>query len=247
MQITTRKSSAALGVTTTTQPLTPPRKKRQRPQIFSSSDEEDGGDSCCSNDDDKECDDEDLIEKDSFIATEDEVEEASSSSNDESSSLFSGCSDVEQHLELCSHKANTTPSSPTPKRRGRPPKPVTPKQQQKMPGHPTFPLNHFSLTIAKTKSDVELYVLESVYQFLIDNCVKGGVSTEVGHRAHNLHLQSVFSIKFPRDPKSVKELTKLIKALIKPPLTGYKVHLKPLSPNQTLTAMIGYITKDQGE
>ena len=193
----------------------------------------------------------DEYEKDSWIASDDDVEDVgSSTSNSDDEDYEDDHEDEKQGGDIDMNTVSPTPQHPPTlaKKRGWPPNSTvsTVQQQRKLPGHPTFPLNHFSLTISKIKCDVELYLLDVLHAFLVENAVRGGVSTEVGHRAHNLHLQSVFSMKYPRDPKSVKELTKMIKALIKPPLKGYKVHLKPLSSNQTVTAMIGYITKDQG-
>lgn len=156
----------------------------------------------------------------------------------------------------------TTSTSTTPKKRGRPSGAVnrnvcTPDKKDrtlespaKPPGHEHYPINDFSLTVSKTKGDVCPTLIEVIYEFIKTYCLKGGVSTEVGHRAHNLHLQSAFRIKFPRDEASVKKLTKIIKEMIKDHLhclTGIRVFLKPLGKSQSFTLMMGYIVKDEGQ
>lgn len=141
------------------------------------------------------------------------------------------------------------------KKRGRPPKATTtssavsplPKETiMKPPGHPQYPQNDFSLTVSKTKGDIERFLLDTVHDFICKFAIKGGVATEVGHRAHNLHLQSMFTMRFPKEKTHLRILTKLIKDLLKP-LTGYKVFLKPFAKQQHFSAMVGYITKDQGK
>lgn len=117
----------------------------------------------------------------------------------------------------------------------------------KPPGHHTYPINDFSLTISKTGGDVELCVLEKVYEFLVKYALKGGVSTEVGNRAHNLHLQAMFQMRYPKDKAHVKEAVALLKQDLIKPLTGYKILLKPFATSQNFSAMLGYITKDQGK
>lgn len=123
--------------------------------------------------------------------------------------------------------------------------------QSKPPGHLTFFVNDFSLTISKTKEDVSLKLLNPLHDFLTKYAVKGGVSTEVGPRAHNLHYQSSFTMRYPRDNVHKKKLTKMIKdEVIKETLgsyKGYKVFVKPFSSRQDFTAMLGYITKDEGQ
>ena len=134
-----------------------------------------------------------------------------------------------------------------PKPRGRP----TEKQKKKEdifkpPGDSAYPINDFSLTITKTKDDVGLDALESIAKFIEEKCLKGGVSTEVGQRVFQLHLQSVFRIHWPSHKEFIQRLQKILKALL--PANGklYKVLLKPFTTNQTFSAMVGYITKDQG-
>lgn len=149
----------------------------------------------------------------------------------------------------CSSNAT---SAQNPVRRGRPSKGNEEKSNstaEKPPGHPFYPINDFSLTISKLKSDIPVGLIDVVYQFIESYCLKGGVATEVGHRAHNLHLQSTFRINYPKDPSSVKKLTKLVKDSIKDftrTLKDYRVFLKPLGKMQTLAMMIGYISKDEG-
>lgn len=100
--------------------------------------------------------------------------------------------------------------------------------------------------MSKLKGDVPIDLIDVIHSFISSYCLKGAVSSEVGHRAHNLHLQRVFRIKYPRDPTSIKTLTKLIKDAIKDrtkSLRGYRVLLKPLAKHQTFTLMIGYISR----
>jgi hypothetical protein len=108
-------------------------------------------------------------------------------------------------------------------------------------------VNNFSLTISKPKGDVSLTVLDKLFDFIKRYCLKGGASTEVGSRAHNLHLQSILSIRYPKTKQHIKVLVNMIKTEVIKPLPGYKIHLKPFATNQTFAGMIGYITKDQGE
>lgn len=213
---------------------------------------------------DEECSDESVVssalsqthssdedfEDGSFISDNDDVEQAST--GDSSSS--DGEVEKQQPTGLASKPSLSTSSIPAvTKKRGRPP--IHPPKNSnstscttivKPPGHHTFSANEFSLTITKTGGDVELYILEKVHDFIVKYALKGGVSTEVGHRVHNLHLQGMFIMRYPKDKKHLAELVKLIKELIKP-LTGYKVMLKPFATNQSFSAMLGYITKDQGE
>lgn len=199
--------------------------------------EEDNGEDCefteesGSEDDDVDTDDA------AFIASEDDVRDAESCSSKES---------VEKPTSVVNERSKPQEKKP----RGRPPSnkliAVPSSPIVKPLGHDTYPVNNFSLTIAKLKSDVELHVLEQIHAFLVMYSVKGGVSTEVGHRAHNLHLQSVFTARFPTDKVHKARLSKMIKDLIKP-RNGYKVFIKELAPKQTFTAMVGYISKDEGQ
>lgn len=210
-------------------------------------------------------DDDDLDENDSFISDHDDVEAASTSESEDSDYSVK----LSKRAPSCSVAAATATGTPPTqaaeasgsgtKKRGRPRiHPLLPEDKQssrknratsqhedKPPGHPTLPVNSFSLTITKTGGDVELYILDKLYDFLLEYTIKGGVSTEVGHKVHNLHFQGIFTIRFPKDRAHIATLVKMIKALIKP-LSGYKVLLKPFAPQQTFSAMIGYITKDQG-
>lgn len=118
---------------------------------------------------------------------------------------------------------------------------------QKLPGHPTFPANCFSLTVSKRGGDIDLVLLDSTDAFIKEYCIRGGVATEVGSRAHNLHLQGLFECRYPRDPTHVKALTKFFKDMIIKPRKQYTIVLKPFGKGQVFTSMVGYITKDQGE
>ncbi len=88
--------------------------------------------------------------------------------------------------------------------------------------------------------------LDVIAKFIEDHCLKGGVSTEVGQRAFNLHLQGLFRLRWPKTVVFTKHLQKLLKAVLPANGKEYKVLVKPFGPNQVFSAMIGYITKDQG-
>jgi hypothetical protein len=116
----------------------------------------------------------------------------------------------------------------------------------KVPGDSSYPVNEFSLTVTKTGEDVGLESLDTIGKFIVDHCLKGGVSTEVGQRAFNLHLQGVFRIHWPKLKEYVQHLQKLLKSSMPNKGTKYKVLLKAFAANQQFSAMVGYITKDQG-
>jgi hypothetical protein len=116
----------------------------------------------------------------------------------------------------------------------------------KDPGDSTFPVNSFSLTVNKNDGDICLSILDIVISWIKTHCISGGVSTEVGKRAHNLHLQGVLEMRYPITKPYQTRLSSILKKLL-PPGGGYRVLVKPLSTGQTIPAMIGYITKDQGE
>lgn len=107
-------------------------------------------------------------------------------------------------------------------------------------------MNEFSLTVSKTGGDVDLSLLDKVDDFIKEYAICGGVATEVGSRAHNLHLQGALSIRYPRDVNHVKKLVKYFKDAVIKPRLGYKIMLKPFQKGQNMCTMIGYITKDQG-
>lgn len=116
----------------------------------------------------------------------------------------------------------------------------------KKPGDSTYPCNSFSLTITKTGEDVGAEAIDIVASFIEEHCIKGGVSTEVGLRAHNLHLQGILKINWPATKEFVQILQKKIRALLPNGGAKYKVNLKLFAKAQTWGAMVGYITKDQG-
>ena len=67
------------------------------------------------------------------------------------------------------------------------------KPDCKIPGDITLPLKCFSLTISKVKDDVHYSLLKTIFDnFIVKICEKGGISTEVGARVGNCHLQGVF-------------------------------------------------------
>jgi len=118
--------------------------------------------------------------------------------------------------------------------------------REKPIGHRSFPLSNYSLTISRGSLDVPLDALEAIDDFLKRDTQKGGAATEVGARNNNLHIQSAFSIHYPKSPESAKVLAKYVRSLLPLGGKGYKIQCKPFSPGQTWEAMIGYITKDQG-
>lgn len=118
---------------------------------------------------------------------------------------------------------------------------------EKLPGDSSYPVHDFSLTVTKTGQDVGADALHNVYKFIKKYCLKGGVSTEVGQRAFNHHLQGVFRLHWPSTKLYVQELQKFVKELLPAKGKSYKVLLKVFAKNQNFSAMVGYITKDEGE
>ena len=114
------------------------------------------------------------------------------------------------------------------------------------PGYPQYPLLSWSLTVSKVSSDIALLRLDAVFNFIMSFCNRGGISTEVGKRAHRLHLQGVFQTLFPTSPDACKVLTLFIKSFLIDNGKGYRVVCKPLARGQSFTLMCGYITKDEG-
>lgn len=118
-------------------------------------------------------------------------------------------------------------------------------KKETLPGHINFPINDFSLTITKTCGDVAFHCLEIIFSFIKQYCLKGGVSTEVGHRANNLHLQAVVRIQYPSTKVMEEPLRKFIKKLLPDAGKSCKVQIKVIGVNQKFSAMVGYITKDE--
>lgn len=116
----------------------------------------------------------------------------------------------------------------------------------KGPGHPSFPINDFSLTITKTNADVGRDAFESVAVFIKEHCVKGGVATEVGRRKFQFHLQGIMRMHWPVTLSYLAILQKCIRDLLPLKGVGYKVNCKPFHRGQNFSAMTGYITKDEG-
>ena len=73
-------------------------------------------------------------------------------------------------------------------------------KQFNAPGYRQYPLSSWSLTVSKVSSDIALPSLDAVFNFIVSFCNRGGISTEVGKRAHRLHLQGVFQTLFPTSP-----------------------------------------------
>jgi hypothetical protein len=122
------------------------------------------------------------------------------------------------------------------------------KIEEKTIGHPTFPVSDFSLTIIKSKGDIAVVALDIVYEeFIKPFCIKGAIATEVGTRAHNLHLQGVFKARYPTNREWILKLNKQIKRILPYNGTQYRVNVKPFGNKQNFNAMIGYVTKDHGQ
>ena len=107
-------------------------------------------------------------------------------------------------------------------------------------------MSAWSLTVTIIGADIALAALDAVFNFIVAFCNRGGLSTEVGSRAHRLHLQGVFQTLFPTAPDACKVLTLFVKSFIAENGKGYRVLRKPLTRGQTFTTMCGYITKDEG-
>ena len=104
-----------------------------------------------------------------------------------------------------------------------------------------YPQTNWSLTIRKIGCDIERHYIDSAFAFFEVYCIKGGISTEVGKRAHNLHLQGVFRTLFPYDSKV---LSAFIKGIL--PERGVRHHvLAKLARGQNFVTMCGYILKDE--
>ena len=110
----------------------------------------------------------------------------------------------------------------------------------------SFPISNYSLTITRGGSlDIPLDALDAVEDFLKRDTQKGDAATEVGAN-NNLHIQSAFSVYYPKTPDAAKYLAKYVRSLLLLDEKGCKIQCKPFSPGQTWETMIGYITKDQG-
>ena len=120
------------------------------------------------------------------------------------------------------------------------------KPDVKLPGDVTFPLNSFSLTVSRIGGDVERSCIDSLHTYLASVCTQSLLSFESGSKKHNLHIQGVFSILFPKSPQCVIQLKRILKTHLPSGGRGYKIMLKPFAPTQTFSAMLGYCTKDQG-
>jgi hypothetical protein len=73
-------------------------------------------------------------------------------------------------------------------------------------GDAHYPLTKWSLTVSRTKQDVPGYLLEVFFTWMEQFCVRGLISTEVGHRAFHLHLQGIFECRYPATDKAVNEV-----------------------------------------
>ncbi len=191
-----------------------------------------------------------LIDEEAACSGDDSSDDSSDDGSDLGSFLVSDgeLSDSHYITKEASSKKFSIPNV-TPKKRGRPPGKVTVKSKTeafKPPGDSSYPSNDFSLTITKTGSDVGVDAVDKIAHFIEKYCVKGGVATEVGQRAFNLHLQGMFRINWPSRKEYIQELQKIIKRILPDDGKKYKVNLKPFGAGQSFSAMVGYITKDQG-
>ena len=100
--------------------------------------------------------------------------------------------------------------------------------------------------MSKISGDIALPTMDTVFNFIVTFCNRGGLSTEVGSRAHRLHLQGEFQTLFPTTPDACKVLTVFVKSFIVDNGKGYRVVCKPLALGQSFTTMCGYIAKDEG-
>ena len=114
-------------------------------------------------------------------------------------------------------------------------------------GYPQYPLSSWSWTELKVSLNIALPSLDAVFNFIVSFCNRGGMSTEVGKRAHRLQMQGVFQTLLPTSPDACKVLTLSIKSFLIDNGKGYRVVRKPLmARDQSFTLMRGYITKDKG-
>lgn len=129
---------------------------------------------------------------------------------------------------------------------------------EKMVGHDSYPVNEFSIAVSKIKGALPL-----LHDFIKEFCIKGKViacmltyrgnvftlgvaSTEVGKRAHNLHLQAVIKVHYPKAKAYVTLLAKTIKGCLPGSGVGYRVVVKPFVGAQNFSSMVGYCKKDTG-
>ena len=84
------------------------------------------------------------------------------------------------------------------------------------------------MTISRGTKYVPLELLDVLKVFLKNNTLKFGAAFEVGSRNYNLHVQSAFSIRYPKSAESQRELTKHIKALLPDNGKGYRIQCEPV-------------------
>lgn len=192
-----------------------------------------------------------LIDEEAACSEDDSSDDSSDDGSDLGSFLVSDGELSESHYiakETSSKKSGSIPNV-TPKKRGRPPGKASVKSKAeafKTPGDSSYPSNDFSLTITKTGGDVGVDAVDKIAHFIEKYCIKGGVATEVGQRAFNLHLQGMFRINWPSRKEYIQELQKILKRTLPDDGKKYKINLKPFGAGQSFSAMVGYITKDQG-
>ena len=82
------------------------------------------------------------------------------------------------------------------------------------------------------------------FQFIVSFCNRGRISTDVGKRAHRLHLQEVFQTLFPTSPVACKDVTPFfIKSFLKDNWKGYCVVCKPLARSQSFISCVDTLLK----
>jgi hypothetical protein len=83
-----------------------------------------------------------------------------------------------------------------------------------------------------------------MYKFLEQHCSKGAISTEVGKRAHNLHLQGVFQTKYSKTDVFKKQMNKFLKTFLPTNCVDYRVVYKPLTSGQDfLSKFVRYVPR----
>ncbi len=100
-----------------------------------------------------------------------------------------------------------------------------------------YPETFWSLTVSRIGKVISVPSLDQVFNFIVYFCRNGGLSTEVGSRAHRLHLQDVFKTLFPHHADAAKVLTAFVKSFLAENGKGHRVVCKPLALGQTFTTM----------
>jgi hypothetical protein len=185
-----------------------------------------------------------------FLDDSDDIHEEEDEENDHrrcinQQRILDDDSDDEDEVEENEVLVPTTTPTPQPSER-----PSLTNQQKRVlknrqaPGYDQYPQTDWSLTVTKNGTDIERNYIDIILAFFETYCIKGGVSTEVGKRAHNLHLQGVFRCLFPNDSKV---LGAFLKSHMPNNGVGHRVLAKQLVRGQDFVTMCGYILKDEGQ